>query len=80
MPKRRANMSIDGDVLDVAEEHGLNVSAISEKAIREAGRRAQAEAWKKRNAHVLAARLERIEKHGTQLGDIAAFQFTEADR
>ena len=74
MTKQRTNVSIDGAVLEVAREHDLNVSAVCEAALREAGRQAQAAAWKKRNAHVLEQRLRHLEEHGTKLADIAAFQ------
>ena len=77
MPKRRANMSIDGDVLDVAKEHRLNVSAIAEAAIREAGKMAQAEAWKRDNAVALEQHRRRLDERGTLLGHLAAFQFEE---
>lgn len=67
--KRRANVTISGDVLDAAREHGLNVSAISEAALAKAVRRAEAEAWARENEAAIRARAVWIEANGTPLAN-----------
>ncbi len=65
--KRRANVTISGDLLDDAKAHGLNVSAISEAALAETVRRARAEAWARENAAAIEARARWIEENGAPL-------------
>ena len=66
-PKRRANVSLDGALLDAARGFDLNVSAIAETALRDAVRKARAEAWKRENAEALARRTAWIEENGLPL-------------
>lgn len=66
-PKRRANLTIAGDLLDAARAHDLNVSAIAEAALAEAVRAAEARAWRAENADAIAARAAWIEANGLPL-------------
>jgi antitoxin CcdA len=63
MGKQRTNITIDADLLAFARENGLNVSAITEDALRVARR----ETWKRENAQALEERKVWIEKNGLPL-------------
>ena len=69
--KQRTNVSLDPAILAKARAHDLNVSAISEAALAEAVRIAEAAAWARENADALAERREWLARKGTPL---AAFQ------
>jgi antitoxin CcdA len=65
MGKQRTNITIDAELLAYAREAGLNVSAITEEALRAARR----EAWAKENAVALAERRGWYDTHDTLLAD-----------
>jgi antitoxin CcdA len=65
--KRRTNISVDAALLEEARRHGLNVSALSEAALRIALRDARAAAWAAENAEALAQRRDWIERNGLPL-------------
>lgn len=65
--KRRANVTLDGTLLDAARDLDLNVSAIAETALRMAVRKARAETWARENAGGLARRAAWIEENGLPL-------------
>lgn len=69
--KQRTNISIDGRALSAARTMDLNVSAISEAAVIEAVRIAEAKAWSEENADAITERRGWIEANGTPL---AGFQ------
>lgn len=65
--KQRTNVSLDAALLSKARAHDLNVSAISEAALAEAVRIAEAAAWARDNAEALAERRDWIAQNGTPL-------------
>jgi antitoxin CcdA len=65
--KRRANVTLSGDLIDAARALDLNVSAIAEAALAEAVRAARAKAWAEENAEALAQRRAWIEANGMPL-------------
>lgn len=74
--KQRTNVTIDARALSAARRLALNVSAISEAAVIEAVRRAEARAWAEENAAAIAERREWIEAEGPPL---ARHQVLKAD-
>lgn len=66
MPARkvRTNITLDPDLARQARELGLNVSAISEAALRQELRLARARGWHQENAEALRLREERLREHG----------------
>ncbi len=69
--KRRTNITVDAHVLSAARDMDLNVSAISEAALAQAVRAAEARAWAEENARAIAERHAWIEANGPPL---AGFQ------
>ncbi len=65
--KQRTNVSIAAQTLMAARRLGINVSQISEAAIVEAVRRAEAEAWAAENAEALSERRAWIAANGMPL-------------
>lgn len=65
--KRRANVTVDGTLLDAARALGLNVSALTEAALDTAVRRARRAAWAAENAEAMAERRAWIERNGPPL-------------
>jgi antitoxin CcdA len=72
--KQRTNVTIDARVLAAARRLGLNVSAISEAAVIEAVRLAEAQAWAEENAAAIAERRVWIEENGAPLTRFQAFR------
>ena len=70
--KRKTSLSLDAAALDEAKALGLNVSALSDEALREAVRREQARKWVEENAEAFAAQRKWHEEHGHPLADILA--------
>lgn len=68
--KSRTSVTLDSRLLRTARALGLNVSAISEAALAEAIRRAEAEAWARENAAAIAERRVWIETNGPPLADL----------
>jgi len=62
--KKNVTMSISVDVIEEAKAHGLNVSAVSEEALRKAGAEARRAVWLEENREALAEEDAWIEKHG----------------
>ena len=67
--KRKVTMSISADVIATAKAHGLNVSAVSEEALRRAGAEARRTAWLEENREALAEENETIRKNGLPFAD-----------
>lgn len=65
--KVRTNISLDPKVAAAARELGLNVSAVSEAALREEVSRARARQWAEENAGVLEEQEAWLRKHGHPL-------------
>jgi antitoxin CcdA len=68
--KSRTNVTLDTATLAAARRLGLNVSAISDAALAEAVREAEAKAWAEENAVAITERRAWIEAHGTPLADL----------
>ena len=68
--KQRTNITLTVENLTAARELGLNVSAISDAAVKEAVRAARAEAWAEENAAAISERRAWIEANGTALADL----------
>ena len=68
--KQRTNITLTAANLAAARELGLNVSAISDAALSEAVRAAQARAWSAENAEAIYERRTWIETNGTPLADL----------
>ncbi|ATI43885.1 hypothetical protein CBW24_17260 (plasmid) [Pacificitalea manganoxidans] len=76
LSKRRTNVTIDSGLLDAARSYGLNVSAISEAALDQAVRRAQADAWVAENQDAIDKRRDWVAQNGAPL---ARWQAWSAD-
>jgi antitoxin CcdA len=68
--KQRTNVSLTAATLAAARELGLNVSAISDAALAQAVREAQAAHWTRENARAIAERRDWIARNGTPLADL----------
>jgi antitoxin CcdA len=68
--KQRTNITLTAANLAAARELGLNVSAISDAAVAEALRLAEAKDWAQENAEAIAERRAWIEANGTPLADL----------
>ncbi len=66
--KSRTNISLDPTLLAEARSANLNVSAITEHALRAALSDLRARNWAQENAAALQARRDHIAAHGTPLG------------
>lgn len=64
-PKKAANLSINGDLLAKAREHGINLSFTLERALAAALRQKKRERWLAENKEAISAYNEHVEKHGT---------------
>lgn len=62
--KRAANLSVNGDLLDKAREHGINLSATLEQALIEALNAARREQWLAQNRKAMGAYNEHVEAVG----------------
>lgn len=64
-PKQAANLSVNSDLLKVAREAGVNLSAVMEEALVYRVSAAKREAWLKDNAEAIAAYNEFVAENGT---------------
>lgn len=65
--KRRTNVSLDAGLLADARSYRLNVSAISEAALRDAVAEAKAREWREENADTREAHRRWIAENGMPL-------------
>lgn len=72
--KLRTNVTLDAEMLKKARSFGLNISAISNDAVKKAVAAAEAEAWASENAQALAERRTWIEKNGMPLASVQVLQ------
>jgi antitoxin CcdA len=72
-PKRPANLSVNGDLLNKARELEINLSATLEQALAEAVRRLQRERWLAENRGAMAAYNEYVETHGVFSDGLRSF-------
>ncbi|MDP2520840.1 type II toxin-antitoxin system CcdA family antitoxin [Shimia thalassica] len=68
--KRKTSLTLDAKTLDSARELGINVSAVSERALAEAVAKVRREKWLQENAEAFAAQSDWHEKNGHPLADI----------
>ena len=72
-PKKPVNLTLNGDLLKLGKDLGLNLSSIAEAAIAQAIREAQAKRWLAENAEAIQAYNERVEAQGVFSDGIRAF-------
>ena len=65
--RKPVNLSLDTGVVDAARTLGLNLSQISEAALREATRTEQARRWKEENREAIEGWNRWVEKNGLPL-------------
>lgn len=63
-PKRATNLSINSDLLTMARELDINLSATMEMALADAVNRGQRERWLAENRDAMAAYNEHVEANG----------------
>ncbi|MBK8572048.1 MAG: type II toxin-antitoxin system CcdA family antitoxin [Geothrix sp.] len=63
-PKKPVNLSLNGDLLKVSKDLGLNLSGLAEEAIAKAVRARLAEVWLSENAEAILAYNKRVESQG----------------
>ncbi|MEM8578658.1 MAG: type II toxin-antitoxin system CcdA family antitoxin [Pseudomonadota bacterium] len=76
-PKKGTNVTLDAETLDRARELGVNVSEVSDAALRHAVKAAAAAAWKEENKEALEARKRWIEENGMPLARWQVLQIPE---
>jgi antitoxin CcdA len=72
-PKRAANLSINGDLLNKAKELDINLSATLEQALVEAVKQNQRKEWLEENRKAINAYNEHVEAHGVFSDDLRSF-------
>ena len=72
-PKRAANLSVNGDLLNKAKDLDINLSATLEQALAEALRNKQREQWLDENRKAIHAYNEHVEAHGVFSDDLRSF-------
>ncbi|MDI1332515.1 type II toxin-antitoxin system CcdA family antitoxin [Pseudomonas sp.] len=72
-PKRTANLSINGDLLNKAKELGINLSATLEYALIEAIKQIQCMQWLEENRKTINAYNEHVETNGVFSDDVRSF-------
>lgn len=72
-PKRAANLSVNGDLLNKAKDLNINLSATLEQALAEALKKKQREQWLAENRNAINAYNEHVEAHGVFSDDLRSF-------
>lgn len=72
-PKRAANLSVNGDLLNKAKELDINLSATLEQALAEALKKKQREQWLAENRKAINAYNEHVEARGVFSDDLRSF-------
>lgn len=72
-PKRAANLSVNGDLLNKAKDLDINLSATLEQALAEALKKKQREQWLAENRQAINAYNEHVEAHGVFSDDLRNF-------
>lgn len=72
-PKKSANLSVNGDLLNRAKELEINLSATLEQALVAALRKKQREQWLAENRNAIEAYNEHVESHGVFSDGIRMF-------
>lgn len=71
--KRAVNLSIDADLVAEAREHGTNMSALLEKALREELREGRERKWREENRTANETYNDYVRKHGRLSDDWRKF-------
>ena len=71
--RKPVNLSLDTGVVAAAREAGINLSQVSEKAIRDAAKRERDRKWQEDNRKAIEANNARVEKHGLPLAKYRLF-------
>ena len=72
-PKRAANLSVNGDLLNKAKDLDINLSATLEQALAEALKKKQREQWLAENRNAINAYNEHVEACGVFSDDLRSF-------
>lgn len=72
-PKKAANLSINGDLLNKAKDLDINLSATLEQALVETLKKVQRERWLAENRKSIVAYNEHVETHGVFSDDLRSF-------
>jgi antitoxin CcdA len=72
-PKRAANVSVRGDLLDAARAAGLNLSATLESALERTLAEEKHRRWRAENREAIEAYNDFVDKHGTFSDDVRGF-------
>lgn len=72
-PKRAANLSVNGDLLNKAKDLDINLSATLEQALAEVLKRKQREQWLAENQTAISAYNKHVEAHGVFSDDLRSF-------
>lgn len=72
-PKRAANLSVNGDLLDKARAADINLSAALERALAESLRSRQREQWLAENRLAIEAYNRQVESHGVFSDGVRGF-------
>ena len=72
-PKRPANLSVNGDLLNKAKELDINLSATFELALAAALREKQRTQWLAENRTAIEAYNDHVEKHGVFSDGLRSF-------
>lgn len=72
-PKRAANLSVNGDLLNKAKDLGINLSATLEQALAEALKKKQREQWLAENQQAINAYNEHVEAQGVFSDGLRSF-------
>ena len=73
VPKVRANLTLDSDLLSEARTLDINLSQAAEAGVRQAVKKAKEGVWREENATALQASNRWVEEHGLPLGDYRPF-------
>ena len=72
-PKRAANLSVNGDLLNKAKDLDINLSATLEQALTEAVKQRQREQWLAENRNAITAYNEHVDVHGVFSDELRSF-------
>ena len=72
-PKRAANLSVNGDLLNKAKDLDINLSATLEQALTEAVKQRQREQWLAENRNAKTAYNEHVDVHGVFSDELRSF-------
>ena len=71
--RKPVNLSLDTGIVEAARAAGLNLSQVSETALRQATKREQDRRWQEENREWIAANNKWVEEHGLPLEHLRLF-------